>query len=159
MSSTVSPASAIATRAASSVRSSSPRLSRRPMSDRRSNASAVSTVGRRLNRGELDLTLDAARVAIADAGLTVDDIDASLRIGRHGRSGRFRRPGTPEVQDALRLKLNWHSGGREGAAQIQAVINAVMAVGAGLARHVLVYRTVTESTAQGEVDGPVSGCP
>ena len=47
------------------------------------------------------------------------------------------------------MSLNWHSGGPEGPAQIQAVINAVMAVSTGLARHVLVYRTVTESTAQG----------
>jgi acetyl-CoA acetyltransferase len=53
------------------------------------------------------------------------------------------------VQDALRLSLAWHSGGAEGPAQIQAVVNAVMAVSTGLARHVLVYRTVTESTAQG----------
>jgi acetyl-CoA acetyltransferase len=37
----------------------------------------------------------------------------------------------------------------EGAAQLQAVVNAVMAVGAGLANHVLVYRTVTEATGQG----------
>ena len=66
-----------------------------------------------------------------------------------GDSGGFAGPGTPTVQDALRLSLNWHSGGPEGPAQIQAVINAVMAVSTGLARHVLVYRTVTESTAQG----------
>jgi acetyl-CoA acetyltransferase len=61
----------------------------------------------------------------------------------------FAGPGTPAVQDALRLSLRWHSGGPEGPAQIQAVINAVMAVATGLARHVLVYRTVSESTAQG----------
>jgi acetyl-CoA acetyltransferase len=54
------------------------------------------------------------------------------------------------VQDALRLEVSWHTGGIEGPAQLAAVVNAVMAVGAGLARHVLVYRTVTESTAQGE---------
>ena len=66
-----------------------------------------------------------------------------------GDSGGFSGPGTPTVQDALRLSLNWHSGGPEGPAQIAAVINAVMAVATGLARHVLVYRTVTESTAQG----------
>ena len=36
------------------------------------------------------------------------------------------------------------------AAQLAAVVNAVLAVGSGLARHVLVYRTVTEATAQGE---------
>ena len=111
-----------------------------------------SDIGRKLSRSDLDLTLDAARAAIADAGLTVDDIDglAAYPGGMGGAPGGFAGPGTPEVQDALRLKLNWHSGGGEGPAQIQAVINAVMAVGAGLARHVLVYRTVTESTAQGE---------
>ena len=59
-------------------------------------------------------------------------------------------PGTPEVQDALRLKLNWHDGGSEGPGQMRAVIAACFAIAAGAARHVLVYRTVTESTAQGE---------
>ena len=34
-----------------------------------------SAVGRRLGRDELDLTIDAALEAIADAGLTVADID------------------------------------------------------------------------------------
>ena len=110
-----------------------------------------SEVGRRLGRGELDLTIDAALVAIADAGLTVADIDglATYPGGGAMAPAGFAGPGTPEVQDALRLSLNWHSGGIEGPAQIQAVINAVLAVSAGLARHVLVYRTVTESTAQG----------
>jgi acetyl-CoA acetyltransferase len=110
-----------------------------------------SAIGRRLGRGELDLTIDASLAAIADAGLTVADIDglAAYPGGVMGDSGGFAGPGTPTVQDALRLSLNWHSGGPEGPAQIQAVINAVMAVSVGLARHVLVYRTVTESTAQG----------
>lgn len=111
---------------------------------------AQSQIGRKLNRGDLDLTLEACRAAIADAGLTVDDIDGLASYpGAMAMPAGFAGPGTPDVHDALRLKLNWHSGGREGAAQIQAVINAVMAVGAGLARHVLVYRTVSESTAQG----------
>jgi acetyl-CoA acetyltransferase len=110
-----------------------------------------SDVGRRLGRSDLDLTLDACLDAIGDAGLTRDDIDGlatypGAGVGMSGFSG----PGTPEVQDALRLRLNWHQGGAEGPAQIQAVIAACLAVGAGLARHVLVYRTVTESTAQGE---------
>ena len=110
-----------------------------------------SAIGRRLGRDELDLTIEASLAAIADAGLTVADIDglAAYPGGVMGDSGGFAGPGTPTVQDALRLSLNWHSGGPEGPAQIQAVINAVMAVSTGLARHVLVYRTVTESTAQG----------
>ncbi len=110
-----------------------------------------SAVGRRLHRGSLDLTLEAAREAIADAGLTAADIDgiSTYPGGGGGAPAGFSGPGTPEVQDALRLKVNWHSGGQEGAAQLAAVVNAVLAVGAGLARHVLVYRTVTESTEQG----------
>ena len=60
----------------------------------------------------------------------------------------FSGPGTPEVQDALRLGLAWYGAGPEGPAQLSAIINACMAVATGLARHVLVYRTVTEGTGQ-----------
>lgn len=109
-----------------------------------------SAVGRRLNRGGLDLTVDAALEAIADAGLEVSDIDGIATYpGAGGGPAGFGGPGTPEVQDAMRLRLNWHTGGIEGPAQMAAVINAAMAVNAGLARHVLCYRTVTEATAQG----------
>ena len=110
-----------------------------------------SAIGRRLNRTGVDLTIEAAKEAVADAGLTFADIDGlSTYPGAGGAGGAgFAGPGVIEMQDALRLELNWYSGSAEGAAQIQAVINAVMAVGAGLARHVLVYRTVTEATEQG----------
>jgi acetyl-CoA acetyltransferase len=121
--------------------------------ERRSIISGIgqSDVGRRLGRTGLDLTLDAALAAIADAGLEVSDIDGIATYpGAGGGAGPdFSGPGSPEVQDALRLEVGWHSGGIEGAAQLAAVVNAVLAVGAGLARHVLVYRTVTESTGQG----------
>ena len=63
--------------------------------------------------------------------------------------GGFGGPPTPEVQDAMGLSLNWHDGGGEGPGQMRAVIAAALAVAAGLARHVLVYRTVTEGSAQG----------
>jgi len=121
--------------------------------ERRSIISGIgqSDVGRRLGRHELDLTIDAALEAIADAGLTPADIDgiATYPGASGGAPPGFSGPGSPAVQDALRLKVRWHTGGIEGAAQLAAVINAVMAVGAGLARHVLVYRTVTESSEQG----------
>lgn len=110
-----------------------------------------SAIGRRLNRTGLDLTVEAALVAVADAGLTLADIDGIATYPGGGSMGGsdFAGPGTPEVQDALRLEVDWHTGGMEGAAQLAAVVNAVMAVGAGLANHVLVYRTVTEATGQG----------
>ena len=110
-----------------------------------------SDVGRRLYRSDIDLTIDASLMAIADAGLQVSDIDGIATYpGAGGGGAGFAGPGTPEVQDALRLSLNWHTGGIEGPAQMAAVINAAMAVSSGLARHVLCYRTVTESSAQGD---------
>jgi acetyl-CoA acetyltransferase len=110
-----------------------------------------SQVGRRLGRTGLDLTIEAALAAVDDAGLTLADIDGIATYPGGGSAGGadFAGPGTPEVQEALRLEVDWHTGGGEGAAQLAAVVNAVMAVGAGLANHVLVYRTVTEATGQG----------
>jgi len=109
-----------------------------------------SAIGRRLGRTDLDLTIEAALVAIADAGLTRDDIDGlSTYPGMGAGTPGFAGPSTPEVQDAMGLSLNWHDGGGEGPGQMRAVIAASLAVAAGLARHVLVYRTVTEGSAQG----------
>jgi acetyl-CoA acetyltransferase len=109
-----------------------------------------SDIGRRLGRSDLDLTIEAAEVAITDAGLTRDDIDGlSTYPGMGAGTGGFAGPTSPEVQDAMGLSLNWHDGGGEGAGQMRAVISAALAVAAGLARHVLVYRTVTEGSAQG----------
>ncbi|HLX87217.1 MAG TPA: thiolase family protein [Acidimicrobiales bacterium] len=109
-----------------------------------------SAVGRRLGRTDLDLTLEAAAAAIEDAGLARDDIDGLATYPGGGMGGApFAGPSSPEVQDAMRLRLNWHDGGGEGPGQIRAVFAACLAVANGLARHVLVYRTVTESTAQG----------
>ena len=109
-----------------------------------------SDVGRRLRRSGLELTIDAALEAIADAGLTVADIDglATYPGAFPGGPPGFSGPGSPDLQDALRLELDWHRGGIEGPAQLSAVVDAVVAVQAGLANHVLVYRTVTESSAQ-----------
>ncbi len=109
-----------------------------------------SAIGRRLDRSELDLTVEACLAAMEDAGLAREDIDGLATYpGMGAGTAGFAGPTTPEVQDAMRLRLNWHDGGGEGPAQMRAVIAACLAVGAGLARHVLVYRTVTESTAQG----------
>ncbi len=109
-----------------------------------------SDVGRRLGRDGLALTVDACLEAIEDAGLTREDIDglSSYPGAMSSGSAGFSGPGTPEVQDALRLNLDWHGAGPEGPAQLGAVISAAMAVAAGLATNVLVYRTVTEGSGQ-----------
>ncbi|WP_208028490.1 thiolase C-terminal domain-containing protein [Rhabdothermincola sediminis] len=106
-----------------------------------------SEVGRRLMRSELDLTVDAALAAIADAGLAPGDIDGiaaypGAGIGPPGYAG----PHTDQVAAALGLELAWHRAGAEGAGQLQPIIDAVLAVAGGLCTHALVYRTSIEST-------------
>jgi acetyl-CoA acetyltransferase len=129
----------------------SPAAAEEPL-ERRAIISGIgqSEVGRRLGRSEIDLTIEAGMRAIEDAGLTRDDIDGlSTYPGMGAGTGGFAGPTSPEVQDAMGLSLNWHDGGGEGAGQMRAVISASLAVAAGLAKHVLVYRTVTEGSVQG----------
>ena len=108
-----------------------------------------SDVGRRLGRDPLELTLDSCLAAIADAGLERDDIDGiSTYPGNLTGAPGFSGAGVVEVQDALRLNLNWYTGGPEVPGQLGSVVNAISAVACGLATHVLCFRSVWESTAQ-----------
>ena len=110
-----------------------------------------SAVGRNLGRTEMSLTVEAITNAIADAGLRPADIDGLVTYPAGGNGtakGGFGGPGVNAVQDALGLQLDWYTGSSDGAAQLQALVHACAAVATGLARHVVVYRTVTESTAQ-----------
>ncbi len=109
-----------------------------------------SQIGRRLGRDPLALTLDACLAAIEDAGLSRDDIDGlSTYPGAFSASPGFSGAGVTEVHDALRLELDWWSGGLETSGQLGSVINACLAVATGLARHVLCFRSVWEASAQG----------
>ncbi|MBV8960619.1 MAG: thiolase family protein, partial [Actinobacteria bacterium] len=110
-----------------------------------------SDIGRRLFRDPLELTIDACMEAITSAGLTRDDIDGLATYpGNMEFPPGFSGAGITEVQDALRLNLNWFTGGIEMPGQLGSVINACLAVHAGLARHVLCFRTVWEGSAQGD---------
>ncbi|HEY8121399.1 MAG TPA: OB-fold domain-containing protein [Myxococcota bacterium] len=111
-----------------------------------------SDVGRRLSRDPLALTVDACLAAIADAGLTRADIDGVATYpGMTSGAGfaGFSGAGVSEVQEALRLELDWYHGGSETSGQLGSVITACAAIAAGYASHVLCFRTVWESTAQG----------
>ncbi|MGI8663340.1 MAG: thiolase family protein [Acidimicrobiales bacterium] len=109
-----------------------------------------SEVGRRLFRDPLDLTLDACLEAIDDAGLTRADIDGIATYpGMMDVPPGFSGAGVNDVQDALRLELEWFAGGIESPGQLGSVINACMAVATGMANHVLCFRTVWEGSAQG----------
>jgi acetyl-CoA acetyltransferase/uncharacterized OB-fold protein len=124
-----------------------------PSNERQAVISGVgqSQIGRRIYRDPLELTVDACLAAIADAGLTRADIDGlSTYPGNMTTPPGFSGAGITEIHDALRLNLNWFSGGLELPGQLGSVVNAIAAVSAGLCNHVLCFRTVWEASAQGD---------
>jgi acetyl-CoA acetyltransferase len=110
-----------------------------------------SDIGRRLYRRPLDLTVDACLDAVADAGLGLADIDGIATYpGAMEVPPGFSGVGVQDVQDALRLQVQWYNGGLENPGQLGSVITAIAAIAAGYCRHVLCFRTVWEGTAQGD---------
>jgi acetyl-CoA acetyltransferase len=107
-----------------------------------------SQVGRRLGRTGLDLTVEACLRAIEHAGLSVDDIDGVASYPGGAGTPGFSGASTMELMSALGITSQWYMGGLETAGQIGPVIEACMAVSLGLANHVVVFRSVWESTAQ-----------
>jgi acetyl-CoA acetyltransferase len=109
----------------------------------------VSDVGRRLRRDPLELTAQACLTALADAGLSRDDIDGvSSYPGPFHLTPGFTGAGVVDVCDLLGITPRWHCGGPEVPGQLGSISNAVLAVSSGVADHVLCFRTVWESTAQ-----------
>lgn len=107
-----------------------------------------SQIGTKLTRHPLLLTLDAVREALAEAGLTIGQIDGvSTYPGRTPALLGFSPIGADELIDALGIRATWYAGGGEITSQLGAVVAAAAAVRAGLARHVICYRTVYEAAA------------
>jgi acetyl-CoA acetyltransferase len=113
----------------------------------------MSEVGVRLTRSPLGLTLDAVREAIADAGLTLDQIDGVATYpGKMQTFLGFSPIGSDDVIEAFGLRTRWHLGAAEITAQLGAIAEAAAAVKAGLARHVICFRTVYEAAAMARPD-------
>jgi acetyl-CoA acetyltransferase len=93
----------------------------------------ISRIGRRTGVAPLQLTLDAARDAIDDAGLRIDQVDGIATLGD-----------TPprEVAAALGIEPHYRGGGFDTGGLLSPVMSSCVAVSEGRARHVLVYRTV-----------------
>lgn len=93
----------------------------------------ISRIGRRTGIPGLDLTLEAAHAAIADAGLEPKDIDGISTMGD-----------TPlnETSAALGIDPPYTGGGFDTGGLLSPFMSACIAVAEGRARHVLVYRTV-----------------
>lgn len=112
-----------------------------------------SAIGRQIDRSAFQLTLDAVLGAVADAGLTVDDIDGIATFPGGGKANLpgYASPGIYEVQDALGIGTTWRLGMNEGFCL--PFHGAVQAVASGVARHVVVYRTVKEGSAARSAGG------
>jgi acetyl-CoA acetyltransferase len=95
----------------------------------------------------LSLTIDACEEAIADAGLTLDDIDGlstypGLDIAGMGEGG------VTALEGALGIRPTWINGGMDTFGPGGSIIAAMMAIATGMARHVLCFRTLWEATFQ-----------
>jgi acetyl-CoA acetyltransferase len=97
-------------------------------------------------RDPLSLTVDAIQAAVADAGLRLEDIDGLSTYPGSAPIGGFSEGGFSAVEDALGLRPVWYNGGGETFGPAGSVIAAMLAVSAGLARHVVCFRTVWQST-------------
>ncbi|QLL06786.1 thiolase C-terminal domain-containing protein [Mycobacterium vicinigordonae] len=106
----------------------------------------MSKISRRQMLPPLSLTVDACEAAIADAGLTFDDIDGLSTYPGGGNLGGFGEGGVTALEAALGIRPTWHNGGIETFGPGGSVIAAMLAVSAGLARHVLCFRTLWEAT-------------
>jgi acetyl-CoA acetyltransferase len=93
----------------------------------------ISRIGRRTGIPGLDLTLEAARTAIADAGLVPADIDGIATLGDTPRQ---------HVIEALSLVAENRSSGIDTSGLYSPLMSAFLAVSEGRSKHVLVYRTV-----------------
>lgn len=108
-----------------------------------------SEVGRPATRSPMRLTIDACLEAITDAGLKATDIDGvACWPGDNNHGNAFSPIGPSALISTLGLQVNWYAGGYEGPGPLAGVINGAMAIAAGLARHVLVFRTISEATAR-----------
>jgi len=93
----------------------------------------ISRIGRNTGIPDLELTLEASRAAIADAGLSPADVDGIATIGD-----------TPEADVARALGIDSSFNGDDFArgGLLAPLMAAMVGVAEGRARHVLVYRTV-----------------
>jgi acetyl-CoA acetyltransferase/uncharacterized OB-fold protein len=106
----------------------------------------MSRLGRRLMVDPLSLTVEACRLAVEDAGLTFEDIDGLATYPGGSGPGGFAEGGLTALEETLRLRPVWFTGGGELPGPGGSVVAAMLAVAGGLCRHVLVFRTVWQAT-------------
>lgn len=110
---------------------------------------AQSEVGRPSSRTALQLTADACLAALADAGLDIAEVDGIATYpGKSAEGGGIAPVGTAEAAAVLGIVPRWVLSSGEGFSHLSPLFHAAMAIAHGLARHVLVFRTVAQATAR-----------
>jgi acetyl-CoA acetyltransferase/uncharacterized OB-fold protein len=106
----------------------------------------MSQVGRRLMLSPVALAVQACERAVAAAGLSMVDIDGLSTWPGAGPTSAYSEGGVAALESALGLRPTWYNGGGETFGPAGSLVAAMLAVAGGLARHVLCFRTVWEST-------------
>ena len=110
---------------------------------------AQSEVGRPSSRTALQLTADACLAAIADAGLKPQDIDGiACYPGKSSEGGGIAPVSPSEAAAVLGIDPKWILASAEGFSHMAPIFNAITAIACGLARHVVVFRSVAQATAR-----------
>jgi acetyl-CoA acetyltransferase len=104
--------------------------------------------GRANVRPIMEVMLDAIDEALADAGLTLDDIDGIATFPLRASYENDSPIDVTLLKETLGIDLNHFSGGVEGPGQFTSIMTAVGAILSGQARHVLCYRTLAQYTQQ-----------
>ena len=103
----------------------------------------LSNVGRSLYRSPLDLAIEATTRALADAGLSRDDIDGLVAFVPDQGS-----VGTVPLQDALGVEVTWFAQCDIGPSQLSALFEACSAVETGRATHVVAFHASIEGSTR-----------
>jgi acetyl-CoA acetyltransferase/uncharacterized OB-fold protein len=109
-----------------------------------------SRLGRRLMVDPLSLSVEACLAAVEDAGLTLADIDGLATYPGPAQPG-FSEGGIQAVEEALQLRPVWVNGAADTPGQNGSIMTAMLAVAAGLCRHVLCFRTVWQASYEAMV--------
>src|SRR5260221_6292684 len=104
----------------------------------------------------LGLAVAAVKDAVADAGLTLDDIDGLSTYPGGGTDGGFGEGGVTALEDALGLRPTWYNGGAETFGPSGSVIAAMLAVAVRPGRHVVCFPAVWPAPVPGPPPPPES---
>ncbi|MPS69909.1 MAG: thiolase family protein [Novosphingobium sp.] len=115
---------------------------------------ALSEIARPSGRTALQLTADACLAAIADAGLSPREIDGIATYpGKSSEGGGIAPVSPSEAAAVLGIAPSWILASSEGFSHMAPIFNAITAIACGLARHVVIFRTVAQASARQRARG------